>query len=743
MNNTTKALIDFFVQIVYFRSKKNEIAHDNSSKSIKLERKERIMDKKFSLSDKKFCKKLVAICIAVILVASFFAQMVSTDGGKIKVETIRIDARGAELVGDLYYPAGTSDRDSLPAIVVTHGAGVTKNNYRSFAEELSRRKFVVFCVNGYGTGLSEFPKYDENNMGVDEYNTWTTPSGILDAVNFVRTLQFVDKERIGIAGHSQGSRRAGYSALIDCGYLTLNDMLVNVLYEQFGQSFTEEEINMNADELAAARLSKDELTLYEYIKAEVEADYNSRILAVCIIGGTASNCGPMKAVNVAGFEVMRNCQVNEGLIGGDFDGGIAAFRFDPANQGFWHVDGDIQLDTWYNIDDATNTSTVIGDFNATDIRSSEALQEAIRNRSTRLIVLNPETHSKEFFSIQTAAEVSRYFEQVFAYNGGELGDASATPIPATKTKFVAREILNAIAMLGMIALLFPVAGLLVNTGFFAGCVGKNKMNTTDYGKKRFWICAAVGAVSSFAAIYYINTIFAPGLPSPKFWPLFPSWWLTLIYLAVVAVFAVVEIVVLNAVDKKKYGKSFLGSLNVKLGVVNVLKSVLLGCVLTAVAYLSLTLILYLFNQDYRLWMMAFEEMKVEHWLYVWRFAIVLFPLYVLTGVALNYSNSDKIAGWKSVLVDVVANSLGVWVLAIVTTIILHKTGNSISNWTSSYAFIFFVPITIVVSKLMYKVTKSVWLGAAVNSLLIGWMMVCTIGYNTYVGQGWFSNFFNI
>lgn len=711
--------------------------------SVKTHNEKKKGTKEMLFKDKKSCKRFAAICIAVILLASFFAQMVSTNGGKIKIETIRVDARGAELVGDLYYPAGTSDRDKLPAIVVTHGAGVTKNNYRSFAEELSRRKFVVFCVNGYGTGLSEFPKYDENNMGVDEYNTWTTPSGILDAVNFVRTLTFVDQERIGIAGHSQGSRRAGYSAVIDCGYLTLNDMLINVLYDRFGQTFSEVEIAMNADKLAADRLSEEEMALYNYIKAEVEKEYNSKILAVCIIGGTASNCGPMKAVDVAGHEVMRNCQVNEGLIGGDFDSGIAAFRFDAANQDCWHVDGDIQLDTWYRIDDVSSASTVLGDFNAIDISDSEDLQKAIKSRTTRLIVLNPETHSKEFFSTQTAAEVSRYFEQVFAYNGGELGDASASPIPAAKTKFVARELLNAVAMFGMIALLFPTAYLLVNTEFFSGCIGKNEVNTTDYGKKRFWVCAAVGVISSFAAIYYINTIFAPGLPSPKFWPLFPSWWLTLIYLAVVAVFSAVEIIVFNAIDKKKYGKSFIGSVNFKLGIVNVLKSVLLGCILTAVAYMSLTVVLYLFNQDYRLWMIAFEEMKVEHWLYVWRFAILLFPLYVICGIALNYSGNGKISGWKSVLVDVVSNSLGVWVLLIVSTVILYRTGNSISNWTSSYGFIFFVPITIVVSKLMYKVTRSVWLGAAVNSLLIAWMMVCTIGYNTYVAQSWFSNFFNI
>lgn len=701
------------------------------------------MKGKFSLSDKKSCKRLIAIFLGVILLASFFAQMISTDGGKIKIETIRVDARGAELVGDLYYPAGTCDRDQLPAVVVTHGAGVTKNNYRSFAEELAHRKFVVFCVNGYGTGLSEFPKYDENNMGQEEYDTWHTPSGIYDALNFVRTLKFVDQNRIALCGHSQGSRRSGFTATLDCGYLTLNDRLINVLYEELGQTFTEEEIVMNADDLAAERLSPEELAMYEYIKAEVKAEFDAQAVAVAIIGGTCDNCGPMKAVNVAGFEVMRNCQINVGLIGGDFDGGIAAFRLNPDNQANWHVNGDIQLDTWYSIDDAANTSTIIGDFNGIDITSSEALQEAIANRTTRMITLNPETHSKEFFSKQTAAEVCRYFEQVLAYNGGELGSESATPVPATKTKFVTREILNAIAMLGMIALLFPVAGLLCQTEFFAGCVGKKEVNTTDYGKKRVWICAAVGAVSSFVAIYYINTIFAPGLPSPNFWPLFPSWWLTLIYLAVVAVFTIAELVILNIIDKKKYGKSFIGCTNVNLGFVNVLKTVLLGCILTAVAYLSLTLILYLFNQDYRLWMMAFEEMKTEHWLYVWRFAIILFPLYVLTGMGLNYSSSDKIAGWKSVLLDVVANSFGVWILAIVTTIVLHKTGTSISNWTSSYGFIFFVPVTIVISKLMYKVTKSVWLGAAVNSLLIGWMMVCTIGYNTYVSQGWFSNFFNI
>lgn len=698
------------------------------------------MKEKFSLNTTAGCKRWLAIMVAVILVASFLAAAVSSGFGAVKIETVRIDARGAELVGDLYYPAGTSDEDSLPAIVVSHGAGVSKNNYRSFSEELSRRGFVVLSVNGYGTGLSEFPKHDENDMGEGQYDTWTTPSGILDAVNFLRTLKFVDQERIGIAGHSQGSRRAGYASLLDCGYLTFNDIMINVLYEELGQTFTEEEIVMDADALAAERLNEDQLAYYEYRRQECRAAYDTTINSIAIIGGTASNCGPSKTVSVAGYEVVRNTQVNIALIGGYFDGGIAAFPTEPTGKGYWHIDGDMALRTWYVIDDVAGTATPIGTI---DEPATDALREALYNKSIRMIILNPETHSKNFFSLQTATEVVRYFETVFEYNNGELSDPATQPIPATSMRFHWREVLNAIAMLGMVGMLMPLAGLLLKTPFFSTCMGKNAVNETEYSKKRFWICALIAAVGSFVAIWYINTLFAPGLPFLMFWPLFPSWWLTPIYLVILSAISVAELVVLNILDKKKYGKSFLSGLNVKLGIKNVLKTVLLSFILIAAAYLSLALIIYLFNQDYRLWMMAFEEMKVEQWRYVWRFAITVFPFYVITGMALNYANGKGMPKWLEMVITIVFNSLGVWILAAVTTMVLHSSGASISNWTSTYGFIFFVPVTVFISRKMYQITKSVWLGAAVNSLLIGWMMVCTIGYNAYIPQNWMSNFFNI
>ena len=109
----------------------------------------------------------IAVLLAVMLLSQLFAAMISSDTGAIKIESIMLDARGAELSADLYYPAGTTDRDRLPAVIVAPGAGCTKEHMRSFAEELAKRDYVVLNVNPYGSGLSETPVYNENGVGIE------------------------------------------------------------------------------------------------------------------------------------------------------------------------------------------------------------------------------------------------------------------------------------------------------------------------------------------------------------------------------------------------------------------------------------------------------------------------------------------------------------------------------------------------------------------------------------------------
>lgn len=81
-------------------------------------RKNKKESRRFTLKNKSGCARIFAVCLCVLLLASFAAQMISTQGGRIKVEEVTIDSRGAVLSAELYYPAGTSDEDKLPVILV-------------------------------------------------------------------------------------------------------------------------------------------------------------------------------------------------------------------------------------------------------------------------------------------------------------------------------------------------------------------------------------------------------------------------------------------------------------------------------------------------------------------------------------------------------------------------------------------------------------------------------------------------
>jgi len=698
-------------------------------------------EKKLTLKTASGCRRMLAILIAVIFLCSFIAQMISTDCGRIKVENITIDSRGATLTGDLYYPAGTDDEDSIPGLVVAHGAGVTKGNMRGIAEELARRGFVVLNVNGYGTGLSEMPVYDENDMGILDYQTFLTPSGIQDAMDFLRNLKFVDSNRVGLVGHSQGAMRVAAAAINDCGYLTFNDIMINELYTLFGQKFTEEEIALDADELAAERLSEEELKYYNYVKEINRKAYDSMAKAVCMIGTTAFTIGPMATVQVGGHEVLRNCRINKCVILGDFDTFNQSYHTDELIKQSMHITGDISSDDWYILDDVAGTSEIAGNIYNVSVTDSDALQKAISERNTWISFFHPETHSKNFFSVQTAQDICKYFEQVFQYNRGELGATGAAPIPAESIIFIWREILNGLAMFAMIGMLVVVAAMLYRTKFFSPCIGKNDIPEGIGSAKRYWISYLIAAVVGFAAIYYVNTIFAPGLPMLKALPLFPSWWLTPIFIAIVAGVSLIQLIVYHFMDKKN-GKSGIKSINVGIGFINVLKSILAAIILVFVAYFSLTFIKYVFNQDYRLWMTAFEEMKAEQWALVWKFALTMFLQYLIIGAAINYKTGSELSEGKDLIVSIIANSIGVWLCCLINYLMLVSSGTVFSNWTSSYGFLFFVPITVYITKRMYSVTRSIWLGAALNSLLLSWMMISTIGYNIYYAQSFLSNFFN-
>lgn len=706
---------------------------------------------KFTLMTRDGCKRIFFLCLALIFVFSLLAQLLHSNFGSIKIERIILDKRGAELNGELYYPAGTSSEDSLPGVVVTHGGGCNFGVTRGIASELARRGFVVFNVSAYGSGASSMPRFDENGNGEDGLVVFMSPMGLLDAVDYLRSLTFVDPTRVGLIGHSMGAGRTATTALTDCGYLTFNDIMINVLADQFDQTFTLEEISQNADTLAGQRLDAGQLALYEYIREEKLQEYDTRLHAVILMG---LEFVPLYAqtVTVAGHEVLRNVNCNVGYFAGDYDC-FWNFNALPETKASWYSpDEDLALDTWYSLDDINGQSTAVGTLFGTSVADDEALQQAIDQRAARIIALTAnETHSKEFFSTQMTTLITRYFEQTLGYNNGNLGDANATPIDAHSNMWQWRQACNGISMFAMFGMVLSLAGILFSTKFFSPCVvgmGNAQRPVLD-GKER-WAANGATVVFGFLAIYLAlgpTGLNAATAASPNaVFPLATIAYMTFALLLILAIASLIILAYFGVIGKKKKGNTGFEVLHWKVSWSRAWKTIVVAVLLIAAAYGSLAFIDYFFGQDYRAWMTIFTQMKADYWFIALRYAVPYFVLYLVIGAAINYTTRSDIPAWKDDLIAVVVNSLGIWLCALINYLIVFINGYQgtfFCNFFISYQVLLVVPVTVFISRKLYRMTNSIWAGAAVNALLVSWSLASAVGVgDVYIAQTWLGNFLN-
>jgi len=682
-------------------------------------------------------KRLFALLVVLILLFSCLAHVFATNFGRVKIEQINIDARGALLDGELYYPVGTSDESSLPAVIVTHGAGCTHKGMNSYCIELARRGFVVFAFSANGSGISEFPKRDEIGGGEQDYNARNTPGGLYDALEFVRTLKFVDQTRIGMMGHSQGSRRTSYASSIDVGYYTLNDILINVLFEEFDQKFTEDEITQDAVALAEERLNEDQLAHFNDIRAEKTAHFDTRLKATLVVGGDSPQLSPMQTVSVGGFEVRRNAQVNLGLIIGDYDSYVGYPAAETTLES-WHSDKAVTAETWYAIDDVAATGEQLGSFTEISITDNEALHAAIERRAARVVCFNPELHATNQISVRSVTDAVKYFEQTLEYNNGELLSDATQPINASNTIFFAHEVLNGMAMICMVLMLVPLMVMLLSLKTFAPAKVAGTKERTSFDKKKYWLFGGLMVVIGFAVILITNRIFNPFMPYFEILPLFFNWWVVFMYLGFMGLVAVAFLAIFYVQDKKS-GRTV--NFGLKTSGKSVLRSLLLSVCLVAAAYISLDVIRYLFGEDYRFWNSVFSVMKVEYWWLALKFALVIFLPQLAINVLTNYTVRTDIPEWKDTLFTVVFSTAGIWLCCMLNVIMLHSGGSALCNWNSSFALILLLPLTTYLSRKLYNLTGSVWTGTILITLLVSWATVSSIGYNTYIGQSLWSTFF--
>lgn len=135
---------------------------------------------------------LLAAALALVLIGGGAAALTQTSAGTVQVrETSFVGSNGQVFSGRLYIPANATAETPAPGILAVHGYINSKEMQLANGIELSRRGYVVLALDQSGHGDSDGPAFSGAFGG---------PAGLA----YLRSLDIVDVDNIGLVGHSLG-----------------------------------------------------------------------------------------------------------------------------------------------------------------------------------------------------------------------------------------------------------------------------------------------------------------------------------------------------------------------------------------------------------------------------------------------------------------------------------------------------------------------------------------------------------
>ncbi len=132
------------------------------------------------------------VALILVLVGGLIASAAQTNGGKVTVKDVRfVGSNGTLMSALLYIPDGVTAETPAPGVVAIHGYINSRETQDGFAIEFARRGYVVLAVDQTGHGYSDGPAFANGFGGPD-------------ALKYIRSLDIVDKDNVGLSGHSMG-----------------------------------------------------------------------------------------------------------------------------------------------------------------------------------------------------------------------------------------------------------------------------------------------------------------------------------------------------------------------------------------------------------------------------------------------------------------------------------------------------------------------------------------------------------
>jgi pimeloyl-ACP methyl ester carboxylesterase len=141
---------------------------------------------------KRYMIIMLVVALMVILVGNVLAYVTQTDLGKVEIRDVRFKgANDMTISALLYVPKGVTAQNPAPGILCIHGYMNSRETQDGFAIEFARRGYVVLSIDQTGHGYSDPPAFA---------NFFGGPDGL----RYLRSLDIVDKDNIGLEGHSMG-----------------------------------------------------------------------------------------------------------------------------------------------------------------------------------------------------------------------------------------------------------------------------------------------------------------------------------------------------------------------------------------------------------------------------------------------------------------------------------------------------------------------------------------------------------
>ena len=134
---------------------------------------------------------LLGVGAVIVALGGWLAYATQTAGG-IRIQDVRFTgSNGMPMSAFLYIPQNATAKSPAPGILAVHGYMNSRETQDGFAIEFARRGYVVLAIDQTGHGYSGAPAF-------------TNGFGGPDGLRYLRSLDIVDKDNIGLEGHSMG-----------------------------------------------------------------------------------------------------------------------------------------------------------------------------------------------------------------------------------------------------------------------------------------------------------------------------------------------------------------------------------------------------------------------------------------------------------------------------------------------------------------------------------------------------------